>query len=113
VWTNSCCGHPKPGERIEDAVVRRVRQELGVTVQPRLVLPGFRYRAVSAEGVVENEVCPVFVADGADDPRPDPAEVAEWAWVPWRLLPDLVAQAPVLVSPWMVLQVPQLAAVLA
>ena len=40
VWTNTCCGHPAPDEAIEDAVVRRVGQELGITLHDlRLVLP--------------------------------------------------------------------------
>ena len=41
VWTNTCCGHPAPGERPEDAVRRRLPQELGVEVEDlTCVLPG-------------------------------------------------------------------------
>ena len=66
VWTNSACGHPAPGEPIEDAVRRRVEQEIGVTLDDLwLVLPRFRYRAVMDNGVTENEMCPVFVATTA------------------------------------------------
>ena len=84
VWTNSACGHPAPGEPIEDAVRRRVGQELGLTLDDlRLVLPGFRYRAVMDNGVTENEMCPVFVATTRDAVRLDPEEVDDHEWVDW------------------------------
>ena len=62
VWTNSACGHPAPGEPVEDAVGRAARDELGLDVHdPRLVLPRFSYRA-EMDGVVEwGELCPVLV----------------------------------------------------
>ena len=63
VWTNACCGHPQPGEPFEDAIERRLAEELGAratAIAP--VLPDFRYEAVDASGIRENEVCPVFVA---------------------------------------------------
>lgn len=83
VWTNSCCGHPGPGESMTDAVHRRVRDELGIELAGlTLLLPRFRYRA-EMDGVVENEMCPVFVATTADAVRPDPAEVADAQWEPW------------------------------
>jgi len=84
VWTNSCCGHPAPGERIAEAVQRRVQQELGLTLPPvTLLLPRFQYQA-EMNGVLENELCPVFAgyADGPLDS--DPAEVADAKWVPWH-----------------------------
>jgi isopentenyl-diphosphate delta-isomerase len=84
VWTNSCCGHPAPGEPIADAVVRRTEQELGLELRDvKLLLPRFRYRAVGDNGVVENEMCPVFVATTSGDPSPDPTEVEAWEWVDW------------------------------
>lgn len=110
VWTNSFCGHPGPGEAIEDAVHRRAREELGVDIaELQLVLPDFRYRAVDAGGVVENEVCPVYraIVDSPVDPNPD--EVCEWEWVDEADFAQTVASAPFAFSPWLVLQLPELA----
>lgn len=113
VWTNSCCGHPAPGEDVQDAAARRLLQELGLRPERmRLELPDFTYRAVSPNGVVEHEVCPVFTAqvagDPAPDPSPDPAEVAEWRWTGWEDFRRAAALAPWAFSPWSVLQSPLL-----
>lgn len=111
VWTNSCCGHPKPGESLEDAARRRIREELGMSVGPLVsLLPDFRYRAVDASGIVENEICPVFAAFVPDEqPVPNADEVAEWAWVPWENLSAAITATPHVYSPWAALQVPLIA----
>jgi isopentenyl-diphosphate delta-isomerase len=106
VWTNSFCGHPRPGETMQDAIARHARDELGVGVEDLVcVLPDFRYRAVDASGVVENELCPVYLATTADEPDPSPDEVMELVWVDPERVHHLVEVAPFLVSPWMTLQV--------
>ena len=105
VWTNACCGHPAPGESVEDAVVRRVRRELGVEPRAlRLVLPDFRYRAVAADGMVEHEVCPVYFAELPTTLAPDPDEVLQWNWVSPSAFLEIGVRAPFLLSPWSVLQ---------
>lgn len=129
VWTNSFCGHPAPGESFEEAIIRRAAMELNITVtniEP--ALPDFRYRAVDASGIVENEICPVFTAvyDGAisadgvpttdsdaaagsadDDAAaiaPNPAEVCDWAWADIVDVEEAVAATPFAFSPWLVQQ---------
>jgi isopentenyl-diphosphate delta-isomerase len=83
VWTNSCCGHPGPGESLPDAVVRRVDQELGLGLTDlRLVLPRFRYVA-EQDGVRENEMCPTYVARAVGEVRADATEVEAHQWEPW------------------------------
>lgn len=111
VWTNSACGHPAPGEAIEDAVRRRVEQELGVTLDDlRLVLPRFRYKAVMDNGVTENEMCPVFVATTKDAVRLDPEEVDDHEWVDWADFRTAVLDGSRAVSSWCVEQVTALPA---
>ena len=114
VWTNSCCGHPAPGERLEDAVRRRVEQELGTTVTDlRLVLPRFRYRA-EQDGVVENEMCPVFVGSvpgaASQTVSADPDEVGDVRWEPWLPFRAAVLDGTRAVSAWCREQVAQLPA---
>jgi isopentenyl-diphosphate delta-isomerase len=100
VWTNSCCGHPAPGERLEAAVRRRVRQELGLAlVDLRLVLPDFRYTA-EMDGVRENELCPVYVARSVSEVVADPAEVDAWEWVRWAAFRATVLSRERRVSQW-------------
>ncbi len=109
VWTNSFCGHPAPGESQEEAIARRARFELGIAVQSiSIVLPDFRYRAVDASGIVENEICPVYRATTTDAVQAHPEEVAEFAWVDPHALRLSVEAAPFAFSPWLGWQLEQL-----
>ncbi|MEV7661689.1 isopentenyl-diphosphate Delta-isomerase [Paenarthrobacter sp. NPDC089316] len=109
VWTNSFCGHPGPGEDPVDAVMRRAHFELGVDANRiELALPHFRYRAVDPTGIVENEICPVYIARISGELKPNPAEVADWAWMSPAVLAEALKRSPSAFSPWLGLQFPQL-----
>jgi isopentenyl-diphosphate delta-isomerase len=109
VWTNTCCGHPLPGEAVADSVRRRLRQELGIdTAELVLVLPRFRYQARMANGVLENEVCPVYAAYSDMVPAPDPAEVAETRWMDWDQFCAAVRTGRQSISPWCAMQLDEL-----
>jgi isopentenyl-diphosphate delta-isomerase len=109
VWTNSFCGHPSPSESSEDATTRRALFELGIEIEDlRVVLPNFRYRAVDASGIVENEICPVYRAVTTDAVTPNPDEVAEFVWLDPQSLRTAVAAAPFAFSPWLGWQLEQL-----
>lgn len=109
VWTNAFCGHPAPGETIQAAVRRHASFELGIAIEEvQPLLPGFRYRAVDASGIVENEICPVFQTVTTDAVVANPAEASEWRWVDPEALRASVAATPFVFSPWLVLQLEQL-----
>lgn len=108
VWTNSCCGHPGPGEPIVAAVRRRAEYELGLQIcEPVCALPEFRYHAVAADGTVENEICPVFWARTDGPVRAAADEVMDWRWVSWQEL-RAAARLPWAISPWAAAQIPLL-----
>ncbi|HEY4406867.1 MAG TPA: isopentenyl-diphosphate Delta-isomerase [Xanthobacteraceae bacterium] len=75
LWANSCCGHPRPGERTVTAARRRLDEELGVRDPLRF---GFfaRYRAELDHGMQENEYVYVYFGRLKSQTRPDPDEVA-------------------------------------
>jgi isopentenyl-diphosphate Delta-isomerase len=111
VWTNSFCGHPRPGEESTDALHRYARHELGMTVlEPVCLLPSFRYRAVDAGGIVENELCPVYAVRATDEPVLNPDEAAEHQWVELAELRAAVTAAPWALSPWLLEQVAEIEA---
>jgi isopentenyl-diphosphate delta-isomerase len=108
VWTNTCCGHPAPGEELADAAARRLQFELGLTVQDmRMVLPDFSYRASDGR-IEENELCPVLVCGISGEPAPRSDEVSETAWWSWSRFLAAAADPASGLSPWSRLQAPLL-----
>ena len=108
VWSNSCCGHPNLNEPSERAAARRLEYELGLTgIDLSCILPDFRYRA-EKDGIVENEICPVFIGFTENDPRPNPAEVEATRWVDWQEFVTSVQDPATAISPWAVEEVREL-----
>ena len=80
LWSNTCCGHPRPNESSHDAARRRLREEMGVA-GCRLESAGrFVYRADVLGALVEFEVDHVYLGRWSGTPRPESREVAAWRW---------------------------------
>jgi isopentenyl-diphosphate delta-isomerase len=102
VWTNSVCGHPAPGESMEDAILRRAKFELGLNSLTgiKVVLPYYKYTTPPYDGIIENEFCPVFIAFTKDVPKPNPAEVEDCMWVDWPAYATMLRHDPERISYW-------------
>ncbi|MER7490602.1 isopentenyl-diphosphate Delta-isomerase [Streptomyces sp. NPDC126497] len=82
VWSNTCCGHPYPGEAPFAAAARRTFEELGVSPSLLAEAGTVRYNHPDpASGLVEQEYNHLFVGMVQSPPRPDPEEVASTAFV--------------------------------
>jgi isopentenyl-diphosphate delta-isomerase len=85
LWSNTCCGHPRPGESIERASRRRLWEEMGFDSDLRKLFD-FIYRADVDGGLIEYEYDHILLGRFDDTPEPDPNEIAEWKWADLRTL---------------------------
>ena len=99
LWSNTCCGHPKPGESLLDAAHRRLREEMGFDCPLRAEF-GFVYRASLDGGLVEHEFDHVVVGWFQGNPAPDPREVDEWRWAFAPAVQAQLAGAPEAFTAW-------------
>ena len=102
VWSNSCCGHVMLHETSESAAKRRIKYEIGISgVTLHKILSDYRYRA-EKDGIVENEICPVFVCFTDKKPKPRADEIAEIRWVKWSEFLSAAGDINTGISPWAV-----------
>jgi isopentenyl-diphosphate delta-isomerase len=95
VWSNTCCGHPYPGEAPFAAAARRTYEELGISPSLLAEAGTVRYNHPDPDsGLVEQEFNHLFVGLVQATLRPDPEEVGETAFVTPKELADRHAKAP-------------------
>jgi isopentenyl-diphosphate delta-isomerase len=113
LWTNACCGHPRPGEELVEAARRRLREELGFDTELQPVF-SFRYSATDGDsGLTEQELDHVLVGRTSGGFRPDPDEIDDLRWIDCRALTRDVRTHPERYTPWftmLLVQLPELEA---
>lgn len=99
-WSNTCCGHPRPGETTTVAAGRRLKEELGIRV-PLTERDQLVYRAADlGSGLIEHEYLHIFHGVYTGEPRPDPSEVGAWRWMAPDAIRRALAQHPDWFTPW-------------
>jgi isopentenyl-diphosphate Delta-isomerase len=98
-WSNTCCSHPRRGETMDEAVSRRLAQELGFEC-PLQFLYKFKYHAQYGAVGAEHEYCWVYF--GRYDGRLDVnvSEIADWRFLGVDALEAELAAHPERFTPW-------------
>ena len=80
LWTNACCSHPRPGELVEEAARRRLKEEMGFDTTLRKIFD-FIYRTDFENGLTEYEFDHVYAGnyDGSGL-NPDKQEVIDYCF---------------------------------
>lgn len=98
-WSNACCGHPRPGENIEKAAHRRLREELGFDCELREIFQ-FVYKAQLDEGIMEYEYDHIFIGTHNGKMEPDLGEVEDLTWIGMETLTTEIKRTPEKYTPW-------------
>ncbi len=98
-WSNSICSHPRRGETMEVATMRRLGDELNFETALEFVYR-FCYSAEFDDTGAENESCHVYVGKVRGHVRPNDSEIADIRYVPARAVENELAANPGLYTPW-------------
>ena len=98
-WSNTVCTHPFEGEDYLTCAVRRLQEEMGITLdkQELRILYRFEYQADYNEELSEHELDTVLVGRFGGEVKPAILEVAGYQWLEAK---ELVSQNIGELTPW-------------
>jgi len=99
LWSNTCCSHPRPGEPMEEAVNRRLREELGVESSPIFSFK-FEYKVKFSNDLIEHELDHVYVGSFDGEPKINENEISDWKFVDTNKLNSEIQSHPHKYSHW-------------
>jgi isopentenyl-diphosphate Delta-isomerase len=79
LWTNTCCSHPRPNERVLDAANRRLKEEMGLSVFLEKKFD-FVYKTPFDNDLTEYEFDHVFVGYTNSNPVLNREEAESFKW---------------------------------
>lgn len=98
LWTNTCCSHPRPGEKIIDAGRRRLKEEMGFCCELKPQF-NFIYKAQVGE-LIEHELDHVLFGFFEDKPQINREEVEDWKWMDLAAIEKDLEQNQKLYTEW-------------
>jgi isopentenyl-diphosphate delta-isomerase len=99
LWTNTCCSHPRPGEQVEAAAKRRLKEEMGLDLRPSRSY-SFIYRTKLDGGLIEHELDHVLTATFDGEPDINPDEAQDWQYISLPELKDKMNREPENFTHW-------------
>jgi isopentenyl-diphosphate Delta-isomerase len=102
-WSNTCCSHPRRGEKMHSAIRRRLHEEFGLRAELEFLFKFHYQTQYDAQGA-EHELCWVYAGRSAEPPRANVHEIAAWRYVTPRALQSEIASAPETFTPWFKLE---------
>lgn len=99
IWSNSCCGHPRPGESTIEAAKRRVKEELGIDIEQIEEMTPYRYK-FTFNNIMENEICPILVGITSKEIKVNSNEINDFIWMDWDKFLAKITKYPDKYSPW-------------
>jgi isopentenyl-diphosphate delta-isomerase len=100
-WSNSCCSHPRRGETLPIAMMRRLHDELNTAAELEYVFR-FCYQAHFSEAGSENELCHVYLGRIDGDIRPNDSEIESVRFISAAGLDDEHVADPQKFTPWFI-----------
>ena len=102
-WSNSCCSHPRKGEDLHEAAIRRVHQELSIECSLNFLYK-FQYQENYTDSGSEHELCSVFYGlyDGTINCNEN--EIEDWRMISSTQLNEEIGQSNILYTPWLKLE---------
>ena len=93
LWTNTCCTHPLPGEKVSVSAKRRLKEEMGIECD-LFELFSFIYKEKLDNELIEHEFDHVFLGITDNEPVINEKEVEEWEAVSFKDLHDDILKNP-------------------
>ncbi len=99
LWTNTCCSHPREGETVIEAGIRRLQEEMGFQTSLKETT-SFIYKAPFDNGLTEHEFDHILIGTFEGEPNINPDEVADWKWIEMDELKKDLKQHPENYTAW-------------
>ncbi len=107
LWTNTCCGHPRPGEDVVSAAMRRLKEEMGFSCYLQKMFD-YVYKVKLDKGMTEHEFLHVYRGTFDGKPVLNSAEADGWKWVDVKELKNDIKTNPEIYTPWFKLSMEKL-----